>query len=139
MQVGSSVGLKVEVKGTSCSYDGGTAGAGQRRLQAATSKLTQTIAGTDTTGDPLVTEEEAQVLADLVRNATESDRAKTTLLVDAVTTRGYDAAAGARQMTTQVETVSAVFTLPSLPPHTNLAPRCLRLAHCDLCDLRIYL
>ncbi len=124
-QAGSLVGFKVEVQGTTCSYGSSTAGALRRRLQAGTSsKLTQVIAGIDTSGDPLVTEEEAQVLATIIKDATESDTAKAKLLADAVKVEGYDAKAGAERMTAEVDAVRAVSTLPSLPPHTNLAPRC---------------
>jgi hypothetical protein len=122
-QAGSSVGLQVQVQGTSCLYDGSrrTAGAAGRRLQSATSTLAQAITGTDTSGDARVTDEEARALADIVMNVTGSDRAKAKLLGDAVETPGYDAT----QMTAEIQVVRAVSNLPSLPPHTGVAPRYL--------------
>ena len=122
VQVGATDGLAISVAGTSCGYVAAASSSGRRRLRAATSQLDQIVSGTLTTGDPLISNRTAQLLAGDVSGAVGTQAAKAALLGAAVTTPGYDAAAGAAKMTVQTMEAHAVDTLPLLPPSAP-APR----------------
>jgi hypothetical protein len=123
-QAGASHGLAIVVTGTSCAYTAATSSGRRRlRLQPPSSELNQAIAGTATNGDPIISLDEAETLSRTVLGAVGTQQAKATLLAAAVTTPGYDAAAGAQQMTVLTAEAMAVSTLPSLPPNALVPAR----------------
>ncbi len=107
----------MNVQGTTCAY-APAASPGRRRLLQPTpaSQLNQIIAGTLAPGSPGSATSPAELLSAAVSGAVDTQAAKTALLSAAVTTPGYDAAAGARQMTVQSEEVGGVAALPPNAP-----------------------
>ncbi len=120
-QAGSSIGLSITVKGSSCIYT--SSSSGRRRLlqsKGATSQVVQLIAGTATSGDPILTQEAAKLLAQVVNGIVTQQDAKEKLLGAAVTKEGYNAAAGAEQMTVETKEANVVSKLPLLPASSSV-------------------
>ena len=118
MQVGAADGLTIVVQSTACAPVP-AAGPGRRLMQPSSSQLSQVIAGTVASGASSAAISPAQLLSGAVNGAVDTQAAKADLLGAAVTTPGYDAAAGALQMTVQTEEIDGV----AAPPRNAPPPR----------------
>jgi hypothetical protein len=115
MQVGAADGLTIVVQSTICAPVP-AAGPGRRLMQPSSSQLSQVIAGTVASGAPSAAISPAQLLSGAINGVVDTQAAKADLLGAAVTIPGYDAAAGALQMTVQTEELDGVADPPPNAP-----------------------